>query len=239
MYKTIEEEVLKKAAPTELEAEFLQHEFERLHTFCVLIYIASIVVWIAYDLILSFIGGQPFTWRSLMFFGAFTILVIILLFIRDARHFQKLNLLFVLSIAFGTRLLTEGLANDHQPAWLLLAASTTLFTASVLPLSRWSFFAAQGVTWWFLNPFYNTGIEHFELGGVMAVVPLAAESVPGGPLAAFERLAEVASAVRATHPGAVMISAGMSADLEDAITAGATHVRVGTALLGGRPGLVG
>jgi pyridoxal phosphate enzyme (YggS family) len=71
------------------------------------------------------------------------------------------------------------------------------------------------------------------------LVPLAAESVPGGPLAAFERLAEVASAVRATHPGAVMISAGMSADLEDAITAGATHVRVGTALLGGRPGLVG
>jgi PLP dependent protein len=80
--------------------------------------------------------------------------------------------------------------------------------------------------------------DGLELGGVMAVVPLAAESVPGGPLAAFERLAEVASAVRAAHPGAVMISAGMSADLEDAIAAGATHVRVGTALLGGRPGFV-
>ena len=169
MYKTIEEEVLKKSAPTELRAEFLQHEFERLHTFCVLIYIASIVVWIAYDLILSFIGGQPFTWRSLVFFGVFAILLITLLFIRDARHFQKLNLLFVLTIAFGTRLLIEGLGNDHQPAWLLLAASTTLFTASVLPLSRWSFFAAQWVTWWFLNPFYHTGIEQFELGGVMAL----------------------------------------------------------------------
>ncbi|PMZ87453.1 MULTISPECIES: GGDEF domain-containing protein [unclassified Pseudomonas] len=169
MYKTIEDEVLKKSAPTELKAEFLQHEFDRLHTFCVLIYIASIVVWVAYDLILSFIGGQPFTWRSLVFFGVFTILVVILLFIRDARHFQKLNLLFVLTIAFGTRLLIEGLGNDHQPAWLLLAASTTLFTASVLPLSRWSFFAAQLVTWWFLNPFYNTGIEQFELGGVMAL----------------------------------------------------------------------
>ena len=80
--------------------------------------------------------------------------------------------------------------------------------------------------------------DGLELAGVMAVAPLAAESVPGGPLAAFERLAEVASAVRGTHPGAVMISAGMSADLEDAITAGATHVRVGTALLGGRPGFV-
>ena len=80
--------------------------------------------------------------------------------------------------------------------------------------------------------------DGLELGGVMAVAPLAAESVPGGPLAAFKRLAEVASAVRAAHPGAVMISAGMSADLEDAIAAGATHVRVGTALLGGRPGFV-
>jgi diguanylate cyclase (GGDEF)-like protein len=169
MYKTIEDEVLKKAAPAELEAEFLQHEFDRLRTFCVLIYIASIVVWIVYDLILSFIGGQPFTWRSLVFIGVFSTLVIILRLIRDARHFQKLNLVFVFAIAFGTRLLTEGLPGDHQPAWLLLAASTTLFTASVLPLSRGSFFAAQIVTWSFLNPFYNTGIEQMELRGVMAL----------------------------------------------------------------------
>jgi PLP dependent protein len=82
------------------------------------------------------------------------------------------------------------------------------------------------------------GQDGLQLAGVMAVAPLAAESVPGGPLAAFRRLAELAAAVRASHPGAVMISAGMSADLEAAITAGATHVRVGTALLGGRPGLV-
>jgi PLP dependent protein len=77
-----------------------------------------------------------------------------------------------------------------------------------------------------------------RLGGVMAVAPLAAERVPGGPLAAFQRLAEIAALVRAAHPGAVMISAGMSGDLDEAITAGATHVRVGTALLGGRPGFV-
>jgi len=44
--------------------------------------------------------------------------------------------------------------------------------------------------------------------------------------------------VRVAHPGATMISAGMSGDLEAAISAGATHVRVGTALLGGRPGFV-
>src|SRR5579872_3327515 len=77
-----------------------------------------------------------------------------------------------------------------------------------------------------------------DLGGVMAVAPLAAEPVPGGPLAAFQRLAGTAAQVRAQHPGAVMISAGMSGDLEAAIAAGATHVRVGTALLGGRPGFV-
>jgi PLP dependent protein len=82
-----------------------------------------------------------------------------------------------------------------------------------------------------------------ELGGVMAVAPQSAGSAgtgpPGtGPLAAFQRLAEIAARVRAVHPGAVMISAGMSGDLEDAIRAGATHVRVGTALLGGRPGFV-
>ena len=82
------------------------------------------------------------------------------------------------------------------------------------------------------------GQAGLDLGGVMAVAPLAAESVPGGPLAAFQRLARIAAQVRAQHPGAVMISAGMSGDLEDAIAAGATHVRVGTALLGGRPGFV-
>ena len=75
--------------------------------------------------------------------------------------------------------------------------------------------------------------EGLILGGVMAVAPVQAE-----PLAAFERLARIAAQVRAVHPDAVMISAGMSGDLEDAIAAGATHVRVGTALLGGRPGFV-
>jgi PLP dependent protein len=72
------------------------------------------------------------------------------------------------------------------------------------------------------------------LGGVMAVAPLAKP-----PAAAFGRLAEIAAALRAEHPEAVMISAGMSGDLEEAIAAGATHVRVGTALLGGRPAFVG
>jgi uncharacterized pyridoxal phosphate-containing UPF0001 family protein len=64
------------------------------------------------------------------------------------------------------------------------------------------------------------------------VAPLGAE-----PLPAFERLAAVAARVRAEHPSALMISAGMSGDLEAAVAAGATHVRVGSAVLGARPPL--
>jgi len=71
------------------------------------------------------------------------------------------------------------------------------------------------------------------LGGVMAVAPLGAPPRP-----AFRRLADLAAAVRAAHPGAMMISAGMTGDLEEAIAEGATHVRVGTALLGNREALV-
>jgi PLP dependent protein len=68
-----------------------------------------------------------------------------------------------------------------------------------------------------------------EFAGVMAVAPL------GQPArSAFTRLRAVSAAVRSSHPDAAVISAGMSADLEDAIAEGATHVRVGTALLGGR-----
>jgi PLP dependent protein len=75
--------------------------------------------------------------------------------------------------------------------------------------------------------------EGLALGGVMAVAPLGSDAGE-----AFRHLADVAAAIRSAHPGAVMISAGMSADLEQAIEAGATHVRVGTALLGGRRAFV-
>jgi PLP dependent protein len=75
--------------------------------------------------------------------------------------------------------------------------------------------------------------EGLVLGGVMAVAPVGEPPRP-----AFGRLAEVARAVRADHPGAMMISAGMTGDLDAAIAEGATHVRVGTALLGSRSALV-
>lgn len=69
-----------------------------------------------------------------------------------------------------------------------------------------------------------------RLAGVMAVAPLGAD-----PAEAFAALADVAARVRADHPGATDLSAGMSGDLEQAIAAGATYVRVGTALFGARP----
>ncbi len=67
------------------------------------------------------------------------------------------------------------------------------------------------------------------LRGVMAIAPLGM-----APAAAFARLLDSASAVRAVRPSATVISAGMSGDLEAAIEAGATHLRIGTALLGDR-----
>jgi len=73
---------------------------------------------------------------------------------------------------------------------------------------------------------------HLDLLGVMAVAPLGAD-----PAAAFARLAATHEAVLAHHPQARMRSAGMSADLEAAVAAGATHVRLGSALLGPRSDL--
>lgn len=75
--------------------------------------------------------------------------------------------------------------------------------------------------------------EGLRLGGVMAVAPLGAD-----PADAFARLAEVAAELRHGHPEARTISAGMTADLEQAVAAGATHLRVGTAVLGARPALL-
>jgi pyridoxal phosphate enzyme (YggS family) len=71
-----------------------------------------------------------------------------------------------------------------------------------------------------------------KLRGVMAVAPLE-----GDPRRAFARLREVADGIRAGHADATWISAGMSGDLEDAVLEGATHLRVGSAILGSRPSL--
>ncbi|MFF6814540.1 YggS family pyridoxal phosphate-dependent enzyme [Streptomyces sp. NPDC012403] len=78
--------------------------------------------------------------------------------------------------------------------------------------------------------------EGLRLDGLMTVAPLTGEYA-GREQAAFERLMDLSTDLRRTHPTANMVSAGMSADLEQAVAAGATHVRVGSAVLGVRPGL--
>lgn len=69
-----------------------------------------------------------------------------------------------------------------------------------------------------------------ELAGVMAVAPLGAS-----PEAAFEKLAAISATLVTEHPHATAISAGMSQDLEAAIRFGATHLRIGSDILGTRP----
>jgi pyridoxal phosphate enzyme (YggS family) len=72
--------------------------------------------------------------------------------------------------------------------------------------------------------------DGLRLRGVMAVAPLGTDPVP-----AFTKLAEIAARVRLVDPSATWVSAGMSGDFEAAVESGATHVRIGSAVLGSRP----
>lgn len=74
------------------------------------------------------------------------------------------------------------------------------------------------------------GCDTLRLRGVMAVAPLDED-----PAAAFARVAEYAARVRRIEPAASWISAGMTGDFVEAIAAGATHLRIGSAITGPRP----
>lgn len=74
------------------------------------------------------------------------------------------------------------------------------------------------------------GLDSLRLRGVMAVAPLDEE-----PAAAFARLRGVAESIRLLAPEATWISAGMTGDFAAAIEAGATHLRIGSAITGPRP----
>jgi hypothetical protein len=76
-------------------------------------------------------------------------------------------------------------------------------------------------------------LEHpsLTLRGVMAVAPVGDE-----PRAAFARVKELSNLVRTVAPTATDISAGMSGDFAEAIAEGATHLRIGAAITGKRPG---
>lgn len=78
------------------------------------------------------------------------------------------------------------------------------------------------------------GAGRLRLSGLMAVAPRGAD-----PARAFDRLAVLHGRLLDDHPDATTLSAGMSGDLEQAVAAGATHVRVGSAIFGGRPPVSG
>ena len=71
---------------------------------------------------------------------------------------------------------------------------------------------------------------HLDLMGLMAVAPLDESSDQ-----AFEKLATIHDGFKASYPMATSLSAGMSNDFESAISHGATHIRVGSSILGSRP----
>ena len=74
------------------------------------------------------------------------------------------------------------------------------------------------------------GSAHLDLLGLMAVAPLDVSSDE-----AFEKLATIHSDFKGSYPEAKYLSAGMSNDFESAIIHGATHIRVGSSILGSRP----
>jgi pyridoxal phosphate enzyme (YggS family) len=71
--------------------------------------------------------------------------------------------------------------------------------------------------------------DGLRLAGVMCVAPPGVAARP-----VFARLRSVAERVRRDHPAATTISAGMTADLAEALAEGANCVRVGSALFGRR-----
>ena len=73
-------------------------------------------------------------------------------------------------------------------------------------------------------------LPSLRLRGVMGVAPL-----DEAPASAFARLRGIADTITALDPSATWISAGMTGDFVEAIAAGATHLRIGSAITGPRP----
>lgn len=167
MLKTLEKTISGQKAPAALQAEFDQHDFEKLRNFCSLTYIASIAIWLLLDVIVSTKGGQGFSALSLLFVSAMVFMAFMLRVIRKARHFDLLNLVFVAVISQGLRQLIEGLPADMQPVWMVLATSSIIHCASVLPLGRWAFMGTALIAWIMLNPFFFTDISVMELRGTI------------------------------------------------------------------------
>jgi len=76
-------------------------------------------------------------------------------------------------------------------------------------------------------------LPHLQLRGVMAIPEPAPDFAAQRELCLRAR--EVYDAIRAAGIDIDTLSLGMSADLEAAVSAGSTMVRIGTAIFGGRP----
>lgn len=84
---------------------------------------------------------------------------------------------------------------------------------------------------------YAAALPHVRLRGLMAIPPVAVEK--GANLPYFVEMGQLLVDIRGILGDNVsdvnLLSMGMSDDFEDAIAAGATHIRVGTAIFGARP----
>ena len=74
------------------------------------------------------------------------------------------------------------------------------------------------------------GLESIHIIGLMAVAPLGID-----PKDAFQEVAEAKNLVQKNYPSITQLSMGMSGDFEEAIKYGATHIRIGSSILGSRP----
>ena len=74
------------------------------------------------------------------------------------------------------------------------------------------------------------GLQSIDVIGLMTVAPLGI-----APKEAFQELAEVKDLVQKSYPSITQLSIGMSGDFEEAIVCGATHIRIGSSILGSRP----
>jgi pyridoxal phosphate enzyme (YggS family) len=73
-------------------------------------------------------------------------------------------------------------------------------------------------------------LPQIKMVGLMCVPPVELEHER-----AFSEIADIHQGFLANFPTATFLSAGMSSDYEVAITHGATHLRVGSQILGSRP----
>jgi len=82
-----------------------------------------------------------------------------------------------------------------------------------------------------LNPLAQkiSEMAHLNLQGIMCVLPLGVEPADG-----FKRVGAIHTQFQSEFPEAKYLSAGMSGDFEVAIAYGATHIRVGSQILGQR-----